>query len=889
MRKDLNVRANIALGVIFAFLLNAVGTLPSAQAQLVPKIGGDFRLPAPGAMVHLSSPFDPPVLKGIKVHPDNPFRFNFILDPGDEGPSPRGGDTQVKQEATRLIKYFLTSLTIPENDLWVNLSPYEKDRIIPHNFGLTEMGRDLLAEDYMLKQITASLIYPEGEIGKRFWKRIYQEAAKRYGTTNIFVNTFNKVWIVPGKAVVYENSKSATAYVVDSKLKVMLEEDYLSFEKHEGIQSKMAQSKGINQLGSQIVREIVIPELTQEVNKDKNFSHLRQVYNSLILAYWYKNKIKDSILAQVYEAKNKVAGISIRDPQEKERIYQRYLQAFKKGVYNYIKEEQDPMTQEVIPRKYFSGGTTLSDNALVSVTTFIKDLLPRQRMHPLVQVNIDLAMPAKIKNDILVVEGQIGNTVRPFDIIDPQFTIWNMELQKSLSERQDLTSLQDSSKKYERIFNDVRNAHSQINAVSISRMYDNLRQYPERILNGRVIKMNDYWPVTAQHVLLALAFYILQRPNPLTQRELADLNGLIQQYNEHPDADAQLKTFTLFALTLSTYFESQAGFRMISKRLIEVFKDFPDNSELKVGVIATCLFLNAIHHTAISYDADDDILNDLENIKFLRNLILKYPTGSGKLGPEFEEIIEMARIAVTRTLIFLVPLAAGKLTPEESVQHLTQEGMETLRKFIYDNMEWIPSLIESYYPDRNGKITQDIGSAGFSAELYYGNRHSRMLKPQLDEAYAYFGIREPVPSLDDLFLRPKGPHFIVHDTRLIKWLSQVKVSQVEDNYMYNGQKAKRLVKSTWEGLAEVDKTWDKSRAMLANGGIDLTRSHMNIQTKVDSPFRGNDKGIHYHIDPAMLQQLQDAPGFTIGSITIKPLKSLPEFFGIDSTDEQGSY
>ena len=35
------------------------------------------------------------------------------------------------------------------------------------------MGRDLLAEDYMLKQITASMIYPEDEVGKKFWKRVY--------------------------------------------------------------------------------------------------------------------------------------------------------------------------------------------------------------------------------------------------------------------------------------------------------------------------------------------------------------------------------------------------------------------------------------------------------------------------------------------------------------------------------------------------------------------------------------------------------------------------------------------------------------------------------------------------------------------------------------------
>jgi hypothetical protein len=333
--------------VLLAFLVNTVGPLPLAQAQ-------EFRLPAPGVMVHLSPPLDPPILKGIKIHPDNPFKFDFILDQGD-------GSTEIKQETNKLIKYFLASLTIPGKDLWVNLSPYEKNRIVPTSFGLTEMGRDLLAEDYMLKQITASLIYPEGEVGKRFWKRIYQESARKFGTTNIPVNTFNKVWIVPDKAVVYENAKAGTAYVVGSTLKVMLEQDYLALHKQAFIPNNMATA------GSNIVREIVIPELTKEVNEDKNFSQLRQVYGSLILATWYKKKIKDSILAQVYADKEKVAGVGYKNTFNIEAIYQRYLQAFKKGVYNYIKEEQDPITQQIIPRKYFSGGLTLKMDAAMSI------------------------------------------------------------------------------------------------------------------------------------------------------------------------------------------------------------------------------------------------------------------------------------------------------------------------------------------------------------------------------------------------------------------------------------------------------------------------------------------------------------------------------------------
>jgi len=356
----LMMKKGISIFILVCFFVTGqIGTY-SLYAQ-------EVYLPTPGAMVHLSPEFNPPILKGIKVHPDNPFRFDFILDKGDS----HEGSGQLKDDSSRFIKYFLTSLTVPEKDLWVNLSPYEKDRIVPESFGVTEMGRNLLAEDYMLKQITASLIYPEDDIGKKFWKRVYAQASKKYGTTNIPVNTFNKVWIVPQKAVVYENVKAGTAYVVESKLNVMLEQDYLSLSKHEGIQSDQAQTKETNELGGQIVREIVIPELVKEVNEGKNFAQLRQVYNSLILAVWYKKKMEDSVLAQVYEDKNKIAGMNIKDPQTKQKIYEQYLHAFKKGVYNYIKEEVDPATQESIPRKYFSGGftaTNLSTSPAMAVT-----------------------------------------------------------------------------------------------------------------------------------------------------------------------------------------------------------------------------------------------------------------------------------------------------------------------------------------------------------------------------------------------------------------------------------------------------------------------------------------------------------------------------------------
>ena len=76
MIKNLNLRSNLALGLIFSLLINFLGPFPVAQAQ-------EFTLPRPGQMVALSPTYSPAVLKGIKLDPKNPFRFHFFVDRGD--------------------------------------------------------------------------------------------------------------------------------------------------------------------------------------------------------------------------------------------------------------------------------------------------------------------------------------------------------------------------------------------------------------------------------------------------------------------------------------------------------------------------------------------------------------------------------------------------------------------------------------------------------------------------------------------------------------------------------------------------------------------------------------------------------------------------------------
>ena len=167
----------------WAYKLGVSFLIAAFSLSLVSPSYAQFALPKVGTMFNVSPAYVPTMLKGLMLHPENPLKFDFIVDSGNTN---MVGE-ELKKESTKLIKYFLASLTVPEKDLWVNLSPYEKDRVIPTEFGQTEMGRDLLAQDYMLKQITASLIYPEDEFGKKFWKRVYEEAAKKFGTTSQYV------------------------------------------------------------------------------------------------------------------------------------------------------------------------------------------------------------------------------------------------------------------------------------------------------------------------------------------------------------------------------------------------------------------------------------------------------------------------------------------------------------------------------------------------------------------------------------------------------------------------------------------------------------------------------------------------------------------------------
>ena len=349
------MRATLAGRIVCAFLsiIFALTSIP-VYAGVLPY------MPPVGQMIMpANKPFDLPYIVGMRFSSEDIFKFTFILNRGDVGLR----EDLLRHHVDKVGKYFLAALTIPEKDIWVNLSPYEQNRIIPQELGQTDLGKDLLGEDYVLKQLASSLTFPNSESGKKYWQSINGVEANNHSP----VNNFTKIWIVPGTIKIKESSDRVV--INQATLKVLTDEDYLATQKNNlVIASEAKQSQpgiatprngSVRNDASQAMRETIVPLIEKEVNTGKHFAHLRQLYYSIIMASWFKKKLKDTILNEVYFNQKKVKGADVDDPQIKDKIYNEYVNAFKAGVYNMIKTERVGM--KISKRQYFSGGFDLGD------------------------------------------------------------------------------------------------------------------------------------------------------------------------------------------------------------------------------------------------------------------------------------------------------------------------------------------------------------------------------------------------------------------------------------------------------------------------------------------------------------------------------------------------
>lgn len=249
-------------------------------------------------MVTPSPNFTPVLPLGISI--DKDLNAAFMLDPG----SANLRTSDFHKESQKVINYVGAGLLIPQESLWVNLSPYESKRMIPEVLSKTEMGRDMLEQDYLFKRFIASLLHPEGKIGKAYWDKVYSQAEQKYGWSNRPISFFPKAWIEQAKATIFvpKNLENITnpclvesykrygnlCCVSESKLKVLCEVDSFALKPNQ------AQPQPINSLCLRIFKEMILPIVEREINEGKIFSKIRQITHSLILAAWAKKKLKNN-------------------------------------------------------------------------------------------------------------------------------------------------------------------------------------------------------------------------------------------------------------------------------------------------------------------------------------------------------------------------------------------------------------------------------------------------------------------------------------------------------------------------------------------------------------------------------------------------------------------
>ena len=280
--------------------------------------------------------------------------FRLLLDKGDA----KNLKNNFVQDSTRkLMEYFFVGLALPNDSFWVNLRPDSPDNVIDPFLAQTDLGKVLLDADLQLKKDTARMTSPETPEGREYWDKLYKKAEELLGQGDINIPTLTRPWIVPGEIIMRETPTNA--YIYKATLKVMLEQDYL--KDSAAYKFNDPKLKILNEYASGLVRELIIPKLTKELNSSKRYAPLRQVYYSLILAQWFKQRFKEQAPergANLRMNSKNLTNLTSVEPWSKDKYFQEYQKSFKGGEYNIKEPVRTAQGQRI--RSYFSGGISFS-------------------------------------------------------------------------------------------------------------------------------------------------------------------------------------------------------------------------------------------------------------------------------------------------------------------------------------------------------------------------------------------------------------------------------------------------------------------------------------------------------------------------------------------------
>lgn len=293
-------------------------------------------------------------LSYISVNTDSSggVNFDFLLKADkSEGNSPR-----IDPINSTLIEAiaFVTGLDVPDDKFWVNLMPWEPNRIIDKQLSESDVGRIMLEADLQMKKDFSNYGNPcANETGKAFQNLmdkksavLVQECMKNFpgeikNIDNVKFRPVTRHWIVPDKIYAYTNGTQI--YIINATLTINSEPvvDHTYFQvinqdnatlSRACLEELNKSAKEYGEYYSELQVRMIQPYVIADVNHGIKYEDLRDVYASLALAQWYKSEInpsRDIFLGRLDSS-------SILKSQEQwssKEIWERYVYSFYNGEY----------------------------------------------------------------------------------------------------------------------------------------------------------------------------------------------------------------------------------------------------------------------------------------------------------------------------------------------------------------------------------------------------------------------------------------------------------------------------------------------------------------------------------------------------------------------------
>ena len=340
----------IDLGAVLRITSRIVDDEYQSTTRYLPEIFGERSLEAGF----------PPVVGGISFPLDDPMQlgFNLLADPNLGMPT-----SEEQSELLSRLGHYLNALLVLSGDqVNVTLRPTDSYCGLPKLLRYTELGRDLLAQDILLKHFTASQLHPSTIHGKAFWNKIDSLVTDSQAFETCF-----RVWILPDSANIRTETENGLGCVKieQSNLKVLCGIDYDMLHKIQKRWDKRPIFDDIPQYNQQTIdsfKELILPKVEQEVSSGSRFGLLRQIFSVLVIAKWIKESELGAALKQAgFVDSNNPEKYNLNTVSEDilHSMKHSYLQMFGDGIWQYTRTHINVESNVAEKRLYVAGGIEL--------------------------------------------------------------------------------------------------------------------------------------------------------------------------------------------------------------------------------------------------------------------------------------------------------------------------------------------------------------------------------------------------------------------------------------------------------------------------------------------------------------------------------------------------